>query len=95
MDLALIPPYVKRYRPLAMRVLLEGEERFLEHECARVRLNQADWRHLLKRTPLGRKVYFQNKGKTLNQIGGEDPEVETLMAWARLPVREWSFSCLP
>ncbi len=78
-----------------MKILTVDEERFLEHHSARIRLSPEDWLHLVKMTPLGRKVYFQNKGKNIRSREKEDPEGEILLAWSRLPVREWDFSCLP
>jgi hypothetical protein len=78
-----------------MKVLIEGEARFLEHLNNKVALSPEDWTHLLKMTPLGRRVYFQNKGKKLRLLETENPDGEILLAWARFPVKEWGFSCLP
>jgi hypothetical protein len=78
-----------------MRIRVDAEGLFLEHQDARIKLSPEDWRHLVKMTPLGRKVYFQNKGKTLRQRRAEDPAGEILLSWSRVPVRDWGFSCLP
>lgn len=78
-----------------MRIVIAEGERFLEHHGERLRLSPEDWLHVVKMTPMGRKVYFQNKSKQLKQLGNIPAEGEVLLAWSRLPVREWRFPCLP
>jgi hypothetical protein len=76
---------------------------YLELRGDRVALNASDWIRLGRLTPLGRKVHFLRKGKTLRSRRADDPDAALLLAWTRLPASEWAFSlpaepvsfCLP
>ena len=69
--------------------LVEAEgSRWLERAGERVPLAERDWVHFIKRTPLGRKVYFRRRAMELGE-GGAMREAAILMGWARLPAREW------
>jgi hypothetical protein len=77
-----------------MRLAVLEEAVFLEHNGASIRLDGRDRMHVLKMTPLGRKVYFGNKGKELRARRRDDPVGLILLEWSRLPAREWAFPYL-
>ena len=74
-----------------MRLSAREDGVFLEHMGGRIRLDGRDRLHVVKMTPLGRKVYFNKKGKELRARRGDDPEGQLLFVWGRLPAREWAF----
>lgn len=77
-----------------MRLAIRGEDVFLEHNGASIRLDGRDRLHVAKMTPLGRKVYFVNKGKVLRAHRRDDPVGLILSEWSGLPAREWAFPFL-
>jgi hypothetical protein len=72
-----------------MILVAEAQGLWLERDGYRFRLTERDWFHLVRMTPMGRKVYFRRRAQEL----GETPEggsgAELLLAWSRLPAREW------
>lgn len=77
-----------------MRLSAREDGVVLEHNGAFIRLDGRDRLHVVKMTPLGRKVYFSNKGKQLRLRRSEDPEGLILLEWSRLPAKEWAFPVL-
>lgn len=77
-----------------MRLAIREDEICLEHNGASIRLDGRDRLHIVKMTPLGRKVYFGNKGKELRARRRDDPVGLILLEWSRLPAREWAFPFL-
>jgi hypothetical protein len=70
--------------------LVEGPDgRWLECGEGRFRLEGADWLHMRKRTPLGRKVWFRHRAKELSRQPGCAEDSALLLAWSGLPAREW------
>ncbi|MDB5047327.1 MAG: hypothetical protein JWO30_398 [Fibrobacteres bacterium] len=74
-----------------MKLVTTPEGPFLEHQGRSIRLDERDLLHLTRMTPLGRKVYFARKGKVILAVRTQDAEAELLLAWSRMPAREWSF----
>jgi hypothetical protein len=74
-----------------MRLAAGEDGVFLEHQGGRIRLDGRDRLHVVKMTPLGRKVYFTKKCKEMRARRRDDPEAQLLSEWSRLPPREWAF----
>lgn len=86
-----------------MNVIIVSGVPKLERLGTSFALDAADWNHLRRMTPMGRKVYFRRKAKSLLSSRPEDPRVALLLEWTCLPAREWAFDlpaepiefCLP
>lgn len=74
-----------------MRLVRSPSGAFLEHDGRSVPLDMTDLFHLVRMTPLGRKVYFRNKAKGLAKEALQAENARTLLQWWHLPAREWSF----
>ena len=64
---------------------------YLEHEGQRFLLDTSDISILRRMTPLGRKVHFRNRAKSILAMQPEDPQALFLLEWFSLPARVWSF----
>lgn len=78
-----------------MKLLRQSGSLFLEHEGRRVPVDATDLFHLVRMTPLGRKVYFRNKAKEILQRSGPDVSAQILIEWYLLPAQDWSFGIPP
>jgi hypothetical protein len=74
-----------------MQLLTSNEEFFLEHQGQKVKLDKKDAYRLKVMTPLGRKVYFRNKGLEIRRESPSDSRAEILISWYRIANEIWAF----
>lgn len=74
-----------------MRLIRRQDGIFLEHDGRSVPVDMTDLFHLVRMTPLGRKVYCRNKAKGLAKDGSRGECARIILEWWHLPAKDWSF----